>query len=180
MEGMKLGIWGMFFCLLMIGCQGIDVGFLSTEYASYGLDSMVIRRELDTTEPYWGPNPEYQQYLEWGFLPEQIEMFFPGVKPITLVGAGEDYYRVLNNQPWTGSAIEGVEGSIPIWVKVKSVTSTNGDPSKLMECVSVRGNGVIEVPLENDIPVGKYLISLTFWNEGRSKDVDDCFTIIVK
>ena len=31
-----------------------------------------------------------------------------------------------------------------------------------------------------DIPVGRYVISLTFSNEGYSKDVDNCFTIIVK
>lgn len=45
---------------------------------------------------------------------------------------------------------------------------------------TVRGNGVFEIPIKHDIPIGRYLISLTFSNEGYSKDVNDCFTVIVK
>ncbi|WP_141560948.1 hypothetical protein [Butyricimonas sp. Marseille-P3923] len=180
MKRMKLGMLVLLVYLLLEGCQDVEIGFLVTEYASYSLDSMVIRKELDATEPYWGLNPEYEEYLNKGWTPELIKTIFPNLKPMILLGAGVDYYRVLNKQPWTGSAIEGIEGSTPIWVRVKEVKSTNGNTVPLMECISVRGNGIIEVPLKNDIPVGRYLVSLTFWNEGWSKDVDDCFTIIVK
>lgn len=181
MKNLKLGIIILFTLGgLWSGCHQDEIGYLITEYASYGVDSLVIRKNLDTTEPVWGPNPEYQQYLDWGYTPEDIAIFFPNVKPETWINAGADYFRVKNNQPWTGSQIEGIEGSAPIWLKVKSAQTDTGDATKLLECVTVRGNGIIEVPLENDIPVGRYLISLTVWNEGWSKDINDCFTIIVK
>jgi len=63
---------------------------------------------------------------------------------------------------------------------VKSITSEGGDADKLAACISVRGNGVLSVPVENDVPRGRHSISLNFWNEGRSKDVNNCFTIIVR
>ena len=180
MKVLNLGIVTLFLQIAWMSCHDVEIGYLITEYASYEVDSMVIRKELDTTPPVWGPNPEWQMYIDMGFLPEDIPLFFPGVEPETWVGGGEDYFRVKNNQPWTSSPIEGIEGTAPIWVKVKSAKSEDGDISKLLEVATVRGNGVIEVPLENEIPIGRYLISLTFWNEGWTKDLEDCFTIIVK
>ena len=149
------------FSIINIGCQDVEVGYLSTEYAGYSLDSLVINYELDATPPEEVPNPEYQMYLDMGFSPEEIAMFFQ-IYPTMLVGGG------------------GIEGSNPIWCQVKSITSEGGDADKLAACISVRGNGVLSVPVENDVPRGRYSISLNFWNEGWSKDVNDCFTIIVK
>lgn len=93
---------------------------------------------------------------------------------------GEDYYRSKWGAPWVSTPIEGVEGTIAIYVSIKNITSTSGDPEKLWEVLSVRGDGTFEMPLHHDVPVGRYVISLNFRNEGYSKDVNDCFTIIVK
>ena len=180
MKLLKLGVVMLLLQLAWTSCHEDEIGYLITEYASYSVDSMVIRKTLDTREPTLQPNPEYQQYLDWGYTPELIELVVPGLKPTILAGGGEDFLRVLNNQPWVSTPIEGVEGTSPIWVKVKSAKTADGDASKLLEVATVRGNGVIEIPLENEIPVGRYLLSLTFWNEGWAKDVEDCFTVIVK
>ncbi len=93
---------------------------------------------------------------------------------------GEDYIRVKSGQPWVGTSIEGIEGTAPIIVSIKNITSVEGNPEKLREVLSVRGNGVLEIPLQHDVPVGRYVVSLNFKNEGYSRDVDNCFTIIVK
>jgi hypothetical protein len=58
--------------------------------------------------------------------------------------------------------------------------TTTGNAEKMWEYLKVYGAGTFEVPLKHDIPIGRYLISLNFKNEGYSKDVNDCFTIIVK
>ena len=92
----------------------------------------------------------------------------------------EDYYRSKWGAPWVSTPIEGVEGTIAIYVSIKNITSTSGDPEKLWKVLSVRGDGTFEIPLYHDVPVGRYVISLNFRNEGYSKDVNDCFTIIVK
>ena len=55
-----------------------------------------------------------------------------------------------------------------------------GDAGKLKAVLTVKGDGMLNVPCHHDIPVGRYVISLTFSNEGYSKDVDNSFTIIVK
>ena len=99
------------------------------------------------------------------------------VYPTKLVGGGEDWLRVTYGMPWTSTPIEG---SNPIWCQVKSITSEGGDAAKLAAYISVRGNGVLSVPVDHDVPRGRYSISLNFWNEGWSKDVNDCFTIIVR
>ena len=78
------------------------------------------------------------------------------------------------------SAIEGIEGTYPILVSIKNITSVRGNAEKLWKVLSVRGNGVLEIPLHHDVPVGRYVISLNFSNEGYSKDINDCFTIVVK
>ena len=167
------------FSMVNIGCQDIEIGYLITEYAGYSLDSLVINYELDATPPEEVSNPEYQMYLDMGFSPEEIAMFFQ-IYTTMLVGGGEDWLRVTYGMPWTSTPIEGIEGSNPIWCQVKSITSEGGDADKLAACISVRGNGVLSVPVENDVPRGRYSISLNFWNEGRSKDVNNCFTIIVR
>ena len=92
----------------------------------------------------------------------------------------EDYYRSKWGAPWVSTPIEGVEGTIAIYVSIKNITSTSGDPEKLWKVLTVRGDGTFEIPLYHDVPAGRYVISLNFRNEGYSKDVNDCFTIIVK
>ena len=92
----------------------------------------------------------------------------------------EDYYRSKWGAPWVSTPIEGVEGTTAIYVSIKNITSTSGDSEKLWEVLSVRGDGTFEMPLHHDVPAGRYVISLNFRNEGYSKDVNDCFTIIVK
>ena len=92
----------------------------------------------------------------------------------------EDYYRSKWGAPWVSTPIEGVEGTIAIYVSIKNITSTSGDPEKLWKVLSVRGDGTFEIPLYHDVPSGRYVISFNFRNEGYSKDVNDCFTIIVK
>lgn len=189
-------------------CQDIDVGYLITEYAGYGLDSLVIPTELDDAPPRLIPNPtldlwlaDYDQILQDIKDVLEMEPPFPkgsgleqynsretlkqyyidlGVPEFTEGEAGPDYTRVKYDIPWASTPIEGIEGSAPIYCKIKSITSEDGDIAKLQECIRVRGDGTFEVPVINDIPVGRYVISLNFTNEGWSKDVDNCFTIIVK
>ena len=168
----------IFWGLMGTACRDVEVGYLITEYAGYGLDSMVIKFELDVTAPVEAPNPVYEELLNNGWSPEELADM--RVYPTSLVGGGEDYERVKYDMPWVGTAIEGIEGSAPIWCTIKSVDSKDGDVAKLAACISVRGDGTLSVPVKNDVPRGRYSISLNFSNEGWSKDVNDCFTIIVK
>ena len=73
-----------------------------------------------------------------------------------------------------------MDGTTQIYVSIKDIKTTTGNAEKMWEYLKVYGDGTFEVPLKHDIPIGRYLISLNFKNEGYSKDVNDCFKIIVK
>ena len=160
---MRSIIWILFVAVLT-SCQDVTIGFLNIEKAGYEIDSL--------------EGKEYEEYIDMGFDPEScIEM---GIYPTLEIGGGEDYTRDKYNIPWTSTPIEGVDGTAPIYVSIKSVTSNDGDAGKLKAVLTVKGDGMLNVSCHHDIPVGRYVISLTFSNEGYSKDVDNCFTIIVK
>jgi hypothetical protein len=164
---------------ILANCQQATVGFLTTEEASYNPDTLVVKAVLDTTPPDIIPNPEWDQWLGFGFTPDEIlEMeIFPTLE----IGGGEDYQQVEYNIPWTSTPLEGYEGTQPIYMSIKSIVAEQGgDAEKLKAHLSVRGNGMFSVPVINDIPVGRYKISLNIQNEGYSQDLNDCFTIIVK
>ena len=107
-------------------------------------------------------------------------------KPDTLVcervaDIDPDDDRINWNQPWVSTPIEGVEGTQQIFVTIKEIKEVNGgDVTEVKKQLKVYGDGTFEVALYHTIPAGRYLISLNFKNEGYSKDVNDCFTVIVK
>ena len=182
-----LFVFGVF-VLSGISCHDVTVGYLLTEDASYNPDTMVVKSaaSLDVTPPTLQEveNPEYYEMIAWDpefYTPELLASW--GIFPtmIAEIGAGEDYQRAKWEQPWVGNPIEGVQGTPQIYVTIKSIHEENGgDVTAALEQIKVYGDGTFEVPVMHTIPVGRYVISLNFSNEGYSKDLDDCFTIIVK
>lgn len=154
-------------------CQEITPGYLITEYAGYTMDSMVVKKVLDLTPPV--PNPEYEMYIGYGYTPEYLAS--EGIYPTI---GGDEYKRDKYGWPWTSTPVEGVEGTKPIYVTIKSITTDTGDAKVMREHLTVMGDGSFLLPVYNDVPKGRYQISLNFANEGYSKDVDRIFTIIVK
>ena len=76
--------------------------------------------------------------------------------------------------------IEGVEGTQPIYITIRQVTTTDGDKVAFLKEVTVRGNGAFDIPVYNNIPAGTYQISLQVENEDYSDILEDIFTIVVK
>ena len=156
------------------GCHDVTVGYLETESAVYDPDSLVIRKVLDDNPGE--PNPLYDIYIQLGFTQEAIAVM--GIP--ARINTGQDYERSMWGNPWVSVAIQGVLGTSPIYMEISNISTEDGEAEKLKECISVRGNGVIEVPLENEVPVGRYVISLNIHNEGYSNELKNCFTIIVE
>ena len=187
----KLYIIGVLLLLVYwgTGCQDIPIGYLQTEDASYNPDTMVVKgvNSLDTTAGVMNPAVEemaisvgatLEMYYQFGFSFRDVAQMF-GLE--AYIGEGEDRERVKWDVPWISNPIEGVQGTAQIFVTVKSIREEGGGSvAEALEQIKVYGDGTFEVPLQHTIPVGRYVISLNFRNEGYSKDVDDCFTIIVK
>lgn len=180
--------------MFIFGCQDITIGYLLVDDARYVPDSLVVKRVLDAgfvemevrNEDYYDEELReyYMEYLNCT-LEELLALYEQlGIYPtITVREEGEDAKRAKLGFPWTSTSIQGIDGTKPILASIKNVRAENGDEEsviKLMEYLTMRGDGTFSIPIEHDIPIGRYVISLTFQNEGWSKDVDDCFTIIVK
>ena len=67
------------FSIVGVSCHDVTVGYLWMESPGYNPDTMVVKAEtsLDVTEPTWGtwPNPMWEEYLSYGFTPEEAEQF---------------------------------------------------------------------------------------------------------
>lgn len=113
-----------------------------------------------------------------GYLWTEDAQYKPAVLEVrTTLDPVLDADRIKWGFPWLSTPIEGVQGTRQIFVTITEIKTTEGNADKMGEYLKVYGDGTFEVPVEHDIPPGDYVISLNFRNEGRSKNVNDCFTV---
>lgn len=114
-----------------------------------------------------------------GFLTTEFAVYDPN--GIVINHADADQQRIDNEIPWATLPIQGVDGTFPILMSIHDVKSeTTFDLEKFKEEVTVRGNGVIQIPFNNTIPVGSYLISLKAETEDYAEIISDVYTIIIE
>lgn len=173
---MKLNIIGIIAAILIFGsCHDVAVGFLIVDQASYDKDSLVVRIKLDTARGDF--NPEFQKYLDFGYSYLYVR---DSLNIEERVNYGADYKEyVMEGRSWVSSKIEGVQGTMPVYTRIKDIESDDGDPEIMKKELKVRGDGTLILPTFIQSPVGRYWISLSFSNEGYTKDLDRIFTIIV-
>lgn len=156
----------------LAACEDTIPGYLVTSNAGYTVDSLVVRAELEIESV----NPTWDLYISFGYTPEQLEAW--GIQQYI---KGDDYYRATKMQPWVGTPIEGVRGTNPIQFSFEEIKLIeNGDVNSFLNNATVRGNGTIEIPFDNDVVPGRYLVSLEISNEGYTQIVNDVFTVIVE
>lgn len=168
-------LWIIMAFLALGSCHEVAVGYLIVEQASYDKDSLVVRVKLDTASG--DLNPEFQKYLDFGYSYLYIR---DTLKIEERINYGTDYKDyVMEGRSWVSSKIQGVQGTMPVYTRIKSIESVDGNPEIMKKELKVRGDGTFILPAFIRSPVGRYRISLTFSNEGYSKDLDRIFTIIV-
>lgn len=156
---------GIIAVLSLMGCKEYPVSYLTARNLNYPLNSLTIVQGLTQEDIY---------------QPEGTGGGLPGVNEKV-----ESKYkaRILNKAPWLSSPFWGasVEGSRPLTIEISDVKVSGplADAEKLRKNVTIYGEGIFSVPFENDIPVGRYLVSLKISNISGSEIVEDCFTIIV-
>lgn len=92
-----------------------------------------------------------------------------------------DRVRIQNNAPWVTTKIQGMLGTAPINYRLLNVKATEGgDASVFRQEITVRGIGIMQVPLKFNAPKGRYLISLEVYNEDHTAELKDIFTFIVQ
>lgn len=170
---------------LLTACEKPTISFLNAKNLKYPLNSMTIVTNLTEADMYIpdGVNPGNGG---GGGFPG-----FPGF-PGGPGGGGapggkrESKYkvRIENKSPWRSASFYGatVEGARPLTIEIEEIKTKGekADAEKLRKVTTIIGEGIFNVPFENDIPEGEYLISLKISNiSGKSEVVKDCFTIIV-
>ena len=88
-----------------------------------------------------------------GYLETEAAQYNPNVLEVTKSQDANDPLHVVS------PPIEGVEGTQPIYITIRQVTTTDGDKVAFLKEVTVRGNGAFDIPVYNNIPAGTYQIS---------------------
>ena len=92
---------------------------------------------------------------------------------------GEDLEQIEGEIPWQSIPLEGVQGTAPIKYDIERVQTSDGDPAAVSQFKMVR-KGVIELPWNHTVPVGRYVFSIRVSNEGYSIVKDSVYTVIVQ
>ena len=89
--------------------------------------------------------------------------------------------RLDNKVAYTSSSIDQLQGTAPLIYSIAAVKAEGeGDAEKFADYLSVMGSGRFLISWDDDIPVGRYVISLYVENEGWKNLLADVFTVIVK
>ena len=109
-----------------------------------------------------------------GYLPNELEVR-KTLDPV------EDGVRIANEAPWVTPKIQGVLGTSPLLFEFVSVkVSDGGDAEIFKKEITVRGGGVMELPLHTVLPKGRYVVTLKVSNDGYSELLSDIYTFVVK
>lgn len=83
-----------------------------------------------------------------GYLETEAAQYNPNVLEVTKSQDANEPLHVVS------PPIEGVEGTQPIYITIRQVTTTDGDKVAFLKEVTVRGNGAFDIPVYNNIPAG--------------------------
>lgn len=116
-----------------------------------------------------------------GYLETENAVYKPDVLEVKkTLDPEEDYDRIEKKYNWISYPIDGIQGTYPMYMTIESVrTEGEGDVAKFLEETTVRGDGTFDIPFENEIPSGKYIVTLKVENEGYSAVLKDIFTVWV-
>ena len=75
----------------------------------------------------------------------------------------------------------GSTGNFPLLFEFVSVKASEGGDAEIFKKeITVRGGGVMELPLYTELPEGRYVVTLKVSNDGYSELLSDVYTFVVK
>lgn len=158
---------------LLFSCQEEEYSYLNVENLKYPTNHMTVvigLVESDTIAPVKPGGG--------GGFPG-----FPGFPGAPAPGGSKYKARIKNKAPWLSQPFWGasVEGSRPLIITVANVKTEgeNANAEILKQEIKFKGEGIVEIPYDTKIPVGRYLLSYKIANISGSKVIEDCFTVIV-
>lgn len=89
--------------------------------------------------------------------------------------------RLDNHVAYSSSGIDKMDGTAPLIYTIAGIkVEGKGDAGKFSDYVSVMGSGRFLIGWDENIPLGRYVISLYVENEGWKDLLPDVFTVVVE
>lgn len=94
----------------------------------------------------------------------------------------KDRVRINNEADWVSTRIQGILGTAPLIFSILDVRAEGegADADAMKAVCRINGGGMFSIPLINDIPVGKYVMSIKISNDGNVYECREIFNIIVE
>lgn len=164
----ELFIISVLIAFFTFSCEDKEYSYLNAENLQYPTNNMIVvigLEEADTIKPAGGGGG------------------FPGFPGGNAEQPSKYKTRIKNKAPWLSQPFWGasVEGARPLTITVANV-KTEGEFANadiLKKEIEFVGEGIVQIPFETQIPIGKYLLSYKMSNISGSQVVEDCFTVIV-
>jgi hypothetical protein len=116
-----------------------------------------------------------------GFLQTEVAEYTPDSLVVKAqLDAQLDKDRIKFQYPWMTPAIEGVDGTLPMTYEITGVDNMTGNGTLMKTALTIRGNGIMSLPWDHQVPAGRYYITITIANEGYISTLDSIFTFIVE
>lgn len=91
----------------------------------------------------------------------------------------QDAQKIKFEIPFQSPSMQKVSGSPVVKYSINRVDCNNGAENAVSQ-FRIRGKGIIELPYNHTVPVGRYVFSINVYNEGHKHVLDSVLTVIVQ
>lgn len=91
----------------------------------------------------------------------------------------QDAQKIKFEVPFQSPSMQKVSGSPVVKYQIHRIDCNNGAENGLSQ-FSIRGKGIIELPYNHTVPIGRYVFSIDVYNEGHRQVLDSVLTVIVQ
>ncbi|WP_286156138.1 MULTISPECIES: hypothetical protein [Bacteroidales] len=125
----------------------------------------------------WGCNKQEIGYLDTSnaeYIPDSAVF-----KAVLDPNNRQDAQKIKFEIPFQTPGLQKVTGSPVVQYSIYRVDCNNGADSSVSQ-FRIRGKGIIELPYNHTVPVGRYVFSIQVSNEGHVHVLDSVLTVILQ
>lgn len=110
-----------------------------------------------------------------GYMPDTVVF-----KAVLDPEAEEDVRRMEFDIPWQSSSLQGIQGTAPVLYSIARIVPDKPVTPEILSQFRLTGKGIIELPCNHTVPVGRYGFSIKIEAGSRADITGDILTVIVK
>lgn len=125
----------------------------------------------------WGCEEQEIGYLDTAnaeYIPDSVVF-----KAVLDPDNRQDAQKIKFEIPFQSPSMQKVSGSPVVKYEIDRIDCNNGAENAVSQ-FSIRGKGIIELPYNHTVPIGRYVFSINVYNEGHRHVLDSVLTVIVQ